>query len=97
MATSSPHWLRLARHIGLDHLLPRRAPQRRRNLALAQALALIVARLLDLAAKLATARMLDSETGCHSWGEILGLGRVTAREIYTTLDRPGAKQTFIED
>src|SRR3954454_21916075 len=44
-----------ARHIALDALLPRRAPQPRRDLALG----LIVARLLEPAAKLATARMLD--------------------------------------
>src|SRR6201994_4528962 len=60
----------------------RLAPQRRRDLALA----LIVARLLEPAAKLATARMLDTATASHSLGETLGLGRVTAREIYTTLD-----------
>ena len=47
--------LTVGRRIGLDDLLPRRAPQRRRDLALA----LIVARLLEPAAKLATARMLD--------------------------------------
>src|SRR3984893_6252465 len=44
-----------ARRIALDAVLPRRAPQRRRDLALA----LIVARLLEPAAKLATTRMLD--------------------------------------
>src|SRR5467141_2186463 len=44
-----------ARRIALDAVLPRRAPQRRRDLALA----LIVARRLEPAAKLATARMLD--------------------------------------
>jgi hypothetical protein len=49
--------LTVGRRIGLDDLLPRRAPQRRRDLALA----LIVARLLEPAAKLATARMLGSE------------------------------------
>src|SRR6201988_1078397 len=59
-----------ARRIALDAVLPRRAPQRRRDLALA----LIVARLLDPAAKLATARMLDPATACHSLGEMLGLG-----------------------
>ena len=85
--------LATARRIGLDDLLPRRAPQRRRDLALG----LIVARLLDPAAKLATARMLDSETAAHSLGETLGLGRVTAREIYTTLDWLGSEQTFIEN
>src|SRR5262249_29493329 len=40
-----------ARRIGLDRLLPRQGPQRRRDLALA----LIIARLLEPAAKLATA------------------------------------------
>src|SRR5690349_14679011 len=66
-----------ARRIELDALLPRRAPQRRRDLALA----LIVGRLLDPAAKLATARMLDPATASHSLGETLGLGAVTAREV----------------
>ncbi|MEA2731066.1 MAG: hypothetical protein QOF70_5541 [Acetobacteraceae bacterium] len=85
--------LTIARRIGLDDLLPRRASQRRRDLALA----LIVARLLDPAAKLATARMLDSATASHSLGETLGLGSVTAREIYTTLDWLGSEQSFIEN
>jgi hypothetical protein len=85
--------LTIARRIGLDDLLPRRAPQRRRDLALA----LIVARLLDPAAKLATARMLDTATASHSLGETLGLGSVTARDIYTTLDWLGSEQTFIEN
>jgi hypothetical protein len=84
--------LAIARRIGLDELLPRRATRRRRELALA----LIVARLLDPAAKLATARMLDTDTASHSLGETLGLGRVTAREIYTTLDWLGSEQIFIE-
>jgi Transposase DDE domain len=81
-----------ARQIELDALLPRRAPQRRRDLALA----LIIARLLDPAAKLATARMLDTATASHSLGEMLGLGRVSAREIYATLDWLGTEQSFIE-
>lgn len=85
--------LSVARRIGLEDLLPRRAPQRRRDLALA----LIVARLLDPAAKLATARMLDSATASHSLGETIGLGHLTAREIYTTLDWLGAEQAFIEN
>ena len=76
----------------LCDLFPRRAPQRRRDLALA----LVIARLLDPAAKLATARMLDRETASHSLGETLGLGRVTAREIYATLDWIGGEQAFIE-
>jgi hypothetical protein len=85
--------LTTARRIGLDDLLPRRAPQRRRDLALA----LIIARLLDPAAKLATARMLDTATATHSLGETLNLGRVTARELYTTLDWLGSEQSFIEN
>jgi hypothetical protein len=70
--------LSTARHIGLDDLLPRRVSQRRRDLALA----LIVARLLDPAAKLATARMLDSATASHSLGETLCFGDVDARDLH---------------
>jgi len=81
-----------ARRIELDALLPRRAPQRRRDLALA----LIVARLLDPAAKLATARMLDPATASHSLGEALGLGRVSVNELYATLDWLESEQAFIE-
>src|ERR1700736_4601100 len=81
-----------ARRIALDALLPRRAPQRRRDLALA----LIVARLLEPAAKLATARMLDPATASHSLGEMLGIGRVAAKEFYAALDWLGSEQPFIE-
>jgi Transposase DDE domain len=81
-----------ARRIALDAVLPRRAPQRRRDLALA----LIVARLLEPAAKLATARMLDPATASHSLGEMLGLGNVAAKEVYAALDWLGREQPFIE-
>src|SRR5260370_35764651 len=81
-----------ARRIALDALLPRRAPQRRRDLALA----LIVARLPEPAAKLATVRMLDPATASHSLGEMLGLGRVAAKEVYGALDWLGREQPFIE-
>src|SRR6201993_1283866 len=81
-----------ARRIALDAVLPRRAPQRRRDLALA----LIVARLLEPAAKLATARMLDPATARHSLGEMLGLGKVAAKEVYAALDWLGREQPFIE-
>ena len=81
-----------ARRIDLDGLLPRRAPQRRRDLALA----LIIARLLEPAAKLATARLLDATTASNSLGEMLELGRVTARELYATLDWLANEQPFIE-
>lgn len=84
--------LATARRIGLDDLLPRRAAQRRRDLILA----LIIARLLDPAAKLATARMLDPATASHSLGETLGLGAVPVREVYAALDWLGSEQAFIE-
>jgi hypothetical protein len=80
-----------ARRIGLDRLLPR-GPERRRDLALA----LIVARLVEPSAKLATARALDETTASHSLGATLGLGAVTAKEIYGTLDWLGQAQPAIE-
>jgi Transposase DDE domain len=80
-----------ARRIGLDQLLPD-GPARRRDLTLA----LIVARLIDPAAKLATARALDETTAIHSLGVALGLGAVTAKEVYAALDWLGAAQPSIE-
>ena len=80
-----------ARRIGLDRLLPH-GRQRRRQLALA----LIVARLLEPAAKLATARALDPETASHSLGQTLGLGPVKVKELYATLDWLGKHQPGIE-
>jgi len=91
-----------ARRIALDAVLPRRAPQRRGPSAHGLdpwgdlALALIVARLLEPAAKLATARMLDPATASHSLGEMLGLGKVAAKEVYGALDWLGREQPFIE-
>ncbi|MGH7001540.1 MAG: IS1634 family transposase [Stellaceae bacterium] len=85
--------LGMARRIDLEGLLPRRGAERKRRLALA----LIIARLLDPAAKLATARMLNASTACHSLGETLSLGEVSARELYATLDWLGSEQTFIEN
>src|SRR5229473_1273176 len=80
-----------ARRIKLDRLLPRAAARRGKL-----ALALIVARLLDPASKLATARALDETTALHSLGAMLGLGAVTAKEVYATLDWLGAAQEAIE-
>jgi hypothetical protein len=80
-----------ARRIGLDRLLPH-GLERRREVALA----LIVARLIDPAAKLATARALDETTATHSLGMTLGLGAVTVKEIYATLDWLGEAQPAIE-
>lgn len=80
-----------ARRIDLERLLPR-GPARRRQLALA----LIVARLLEPAAKLATARALDATTASHSLGATLGLERVSAKEVYAALDWLGQAQPAIE-
>ena len=81
-----------ARGIGLDPLLAD-APERQRNLALA----LIVQRLIDPAAKLATSRALDETTAVNSLGVTLGLGDVHVNELYATLDWLGAAQPSIED
>ncbi|MDA1101695.1 MAG: IS1634 family transposase [Proteobacteria bacterium] len=81
-----------ARQIELDRLLPPRGPARRRQLALA----MIVARLLAPAAKLATARALDPATAQHSLGAVLGLGPVTVKELYAALDWLGKSQAHIE-
>src|SRR5205823_6552262 len=42
------------------------------------------------------ARMLDPTTASHSLGEMLGLGRVAAKELYAALDWLGREQPFIE-
>jgi hypothetical protein len=84
--------LGMARQIELDDLLPD-GPERMRNLALA----LIVERLIDPAAKLATARALDETTAINSLGMTLGLGEVKPKEVYAALDWLGMAQPSIED
>ncbi len=81
-----------ARRLEFDRLLPRQGPERRRQLALA----LIVARLLDPAAKLATARALDPASASHSLGTTLALGPVKVKELYAALDWLGKQQPQIE-
>jgi hypothetical protein len=81
----------LARKLGLDRLLPQR-PQRLARLALA----LVVARVLEPAAKLATARQLSEASAAHSLGAVLGLGAVDEDELYRALDLLGAAQPKIE-
>ena len=85
------------RAIGLDPrirsggLVPRR-PERLAKLALA----LIVARVIEPAAKLATARQLSETTAAHSLDAVLGLGEVDEDELYRALDLLGAAQPAIE-
>ena len=79
------------RAIGLDRLLPRR-PERLAKLVLA----LIVARVIEPAAKLATARQLSEATASHSLGAVLGLRDVDEDDLYRALDVLGAAQPAIE-
>src|SRR5438128_2144460 len=83
--------LGMARKLGLDRLLPRR-PSRLVKLALA----MIVARVVEPAAKLATARQLSEATAAHSLGAVLELGHVDEDELYLALDLLLAAQPKIE-
>jgi len=89
--------LAMARRLGLDprlktaSLMPPGAARTR-----VLALALIIARLIDPAAKLATARQLDAATASHSLGAVLGLGTVAVNELYAALDWLVAQQPKIE-
>jgi hypothetical protein len=83
--------LGMARKLGLDRLLPRK-PVRLAKLALA----MIVARVIEPAAKLATARQLSEATAAHSLGAVLGLGAVDEDELYAALDLLGQAQPKIE-
>ncbi|HEY2756981.1 MAG TPA: IS1634 family transposase [Pseudolabrys sp.] len=79
------------RNIGLDRML---GPPRNRCRDLV--IAMIVARLIAPASKLATARMLDPLTASSSLGEVLGLGPVDEDELYVALDSLGERQEAIE-
>ena len=79
------------RDIALDRLLGP-AGNRCRDLVIA----MIVARLIAPASKLATARMLDPLTAASSLGEVLGLGPVDEDELYVALDWLGERQPAVE-
>ena len=79
------------RSLGLVRVLGRKAG-RMRDLAVAA----IVARVVDPASKLATARALDPETASTSLGTLLGLGPVTGNEMLDMLDWLLARQPWIE-
>ncbi|HET7021399.1 MAG TPA: IS1634 family transposase [Xanthobacteraceae bacterium] len=79
------------RNIGLDRMLG--PPHNRcRDLVIA----MIVARLIAPASKLATARLLDPRTASSSLGDGLGLGPVDEDELYVALDWLGERQEAIE-
>jgi hypothetical protein len=86
--------LGMLRKIGLDRLLSQAGRQPRREVALC--IAMIVARLIDPASKLATARALDEETATCSLGQVLGLGAVDEQELYEVLDWLVGQQERIE-
>ena len=79
------------RSLGMVRVLGRKAG-RMRDLAVAA----IVARVVDPASKLATARALDPETASTSLGTLLGLGPVTGNEMLDMLDWLLARQPWIE-
>src|SRR5712691_9309260 len=79
------------RDIGLDRMLGP-AGNRPRDLVIA----MIVARLIAPASKLATARMLDPSTATSSLGDVLGLGPVDENELYAAIDWLGERQPAIE-
>ncbi len=79
------------RSLGLVRILDRKA-DRMRDLAVAA----IVARIVDPASKLATARALSPETASTSLGAVLDLGPVTGNEMLAMLDWLLKRQPWIE-
>jgi len=82
------------RKLGLARVLSQGGRQPRREVTLC--IAMIVARLIDPASKLATARGLDDETAICSLGQVLELGAVDEQELYETLDWLVGQQERIE-
>src|SRR6266481_3032107 len=82
------------RKLGLDRLLSQGGRQPHREVALCIAMA--VARLIDPASKLATARGLDDETATCSLGQEIELGAVDEQELYEALDWLVGQQGRIE-
>ena len=82
------------RKLGLDRLLSQGGRQPHREVALC--IAMTVARLIDPASKLATARGLDDETATCSLGQVLELGAVDEQQLYEALDWLVGQQRRIE-
>jgi len=82
------------RKLGLVRILSQGGRQPHREVTLC--IAMIVARLIDPASKLATARGLDDETAICSLGQVLELGAVDEQELYETLDWLMGQQERIE-
>jgi hypothetical protein len=84
----------ILRKAGLEYVLSQGGRQPAREVALC--IAMLVARLIDPASKLATARLLDGETASCSLGAVLGLGAVDEQELYGALDWLVGQQDRIE-
>ena len=82
------------RRLGLDGVLSQDGRQPARAVALC--LAMIAARVIDPASKLATARVLDSETASCSLGAALELGAVDEQALYEALDWLIGQQERVE-
>jgi hypothetical protein len=80
--------------LGFDRILSQGGRQPRREVALCKAM--LVARLIDPASKLATARELNEDTATCSLGRVLGLGAVDEQELYEALDWLVGQQERIE-
>lgn len=79
------------RHLHLETILDAE-PSRERD----RALALIAARMLEPASKLATSRSLRPETSHHTLGEELDLGILNEDDLYAAMDWLVARQASIE-
>src|SRR6266568_593714 len=79
------------RHLGLERILNRESC-REGDLVIA----MIVARILEPASKLATVRGLEAETASNSLGSCLDLGSVSEEELYRALDWLLQRQESIE-
>lgn len=86
--------LGMLRKLGLDRVLSQGGRQPARTVDLC--VAMIVARVIDPASKLATARGLDGETANCSLGAALGLGTVDEQVLYEALDWLIEQQERIE-
>lgn len=82
------------RKLGLDRVLSQGGGQPARWVALS--IAMMVARLIDPASKLATARLLDGATASCSLGAVLELAAVDEQELYAALDWLAGQQERIE-
>jgi len=100
MRRSLPHGhvaaaLGTLRKLGLDRLLSAQGGRlARREVALC--IAMIVARVIEPASKLATGRLLDDETASCSLGQLLELGAVDEQELYGALDWLVEQQPRVE-